>query len=625
MSVLNNVKNNREEKLNVFGAKVNKVNVKKEEAKVLNIFDVHNIVTSFGVMNGSGNPGVGDTTNKSSNQLALSFCPETASKALVLHFNLSDIDVKKNAGVKYEGLKKKLATKLNDQEYFCADNREVYITMVNNDMVEDLIDEMSHCDLLDEENIEKIFWDLTVFYRMYQERIIDSAKKAYKVVIHIAIECYRALSLQKVKFVTKYSEDKAMVIKDKKIRTMAGSVDSDFIIYKPTPDVQLADGTDREFFMDPIAFAQFNLASFLESLIVKIKALEIEMPEEEAKRLMGYKGDGPVEDLNTVVKYGYYVFSNEYRSMISNLDRDEDAELYKMYKEAYNKATDTLKIVTRQLLDGYTPEDTASIMQFIACNGTNGFDPSSSNQIAINLLTEEYMTMVVNNNAEVKVMGYPVLVNASGLKEGDVVNFVNGISNNQDVLDMGNEMIYATGDFEITKFNGRLYAVQDIKFDIPKADYSKRVFFVRPNPDMNLIEITDGLKEGSTVSVHRDGIITKQGEEIAEVKYYGNGVGIEKLLGVTGTITYLKVVEREKKAPQMMFELSNVEELVADIYEDDEIIDDFTTKDNTTNYDDGVEFIDDTKSTNNDEYSDEDFEAYDDEIEDDFDDAEIEL
>lgn len=545
---------------------------KAANVKTINSFNASTVVLSHKQMTASDTPDVGSTTNKNTNQLALYFCPTTATKALIAHFKLT----KETIGeAKYIGLVSKLAAKMQDRKQFCTDDKEVWVTMVNNDMVEELIQEMKACDLCDEENIKKIFWDLTVIYRMYQERIIDSAKKAYVVDILIAIENYRALSLQPVKHIVAYGDEDIDFDFEDKSNHVLTEGNSKIVIYKSTPEKELPDGTKRKFFRDPVSEIQASLAKFLEDLVNIATDIKVEMPQEEIERLLSYAGDGPVADLNTSVKYGYRIFSQNYRTAMSEINKEEDMNKYLIVKERYNKSTDTLAILTRQLLDGYTPVEAASIMQLIACTTADGFNADSTNQIAINLLTPEYMTMILEKQAQVKDMGYPVHINVS-LKEGDVIELVNGIAEDGSVVNFGKEIEYATGIFTIIKFNGRLYATQKIKFDVPKADFTKRVFFVNPKSINDLDVVVDGLKEGSMLTVKKDGTITKQGAVIADVKYEGNGEGIEKLLGVQGTVTYLKVAEFDNgNKPVIMFELSDVEVFQSVLESEDDIVDEF--------------------------------------------------
>lgn len=551
-----NVLNNGANKLE--GLKLMVKEKREESIKSIIEFEVGTVVLSFKQMTASGNPDVGSTTNKNTNHIGLSFCPKFAKKALLKHFNLNEMTMGKD---KYVGLVSRLAEKLPDQKQFCTDNKKVLITLINNDMVDDLILQMKNCDLDNEDNIKKIFWDLTVIYRMYQELIIDSAKKAYIVNILIALESYRALSLQKVYHVLNYGDEDEVAIDVEDHKDVLTKTSNKLIVYKNTPQKELNDGTVRKFFRDPISDIQKGLAQFLEEIVNIAADIKVEMPEEEVKRLLSYQGEGPVEDLVNTVKYAYRTLSIQYRENMKLIDVETQKDLHKRTKEEYKKAIDTLQILAKQLLDDYSPEDAASIMQLVAYLSKEGFNQESTNQIAINLLTDEFLTMLVNTSAEVKVMGYKLLINM-GLNEGDEVEFINGVSDDLSVLDYKKEIEYASGLFRIEKFNGELYAVKDISFDIAKADYSKRVFCVKAGSFSDLEVVKDGLKEGSRVTVRRDGTIKSLDTLIAEVKFEAES-GIQKLLGVTGVVSYLKIVETDNYAPMIMFELSEVEQLVS--------------------------------------------------------------
>lgn len=559
--------------LNDLNLNVVTINKKAEKLSKLTGISVEIIIDCFAQATANGNPDVGSTTNKNTTHFALYYCPDKASKALIQHFKLNKEQI---GTAKYVGLVPTLASKLNNTKSynFNTDGKDVLVSLISEDMVEALIEEMKSCDLFDEDNLRKIIWDLTVIYRMYQEKIIDSAKKAYIVEILISIDCYRPLSLQKINYLMTYGEDDTLKMDEEeksKIDPLAGSLEDGFFIYKKVPTKTLKDGSKRLFFRDPISEIQKALAIHLTNVIKHVNKIVVAMPESEIERLLSYEGEGPVADLTQSVKYAYNVFSTENRESMSKIDKDSQEDLYKSTKEAYNKSLDVVKILARQLLDGYSPEDACSIMQLIACMsqgvGNNGpvFNPASTNQLPITLLKEEYMTMVKNTTAQVKVMGYPLLFNA-GLKEGDVVEFVNGVTENGSILNFGKELINATGTFEIINFNGQLFATKDLTFNIPKPDYTKRVFFVKNRKNMDVDAIVDELCEGSKITIKKDGTIKKQDQVIAEVKFEGEG-GIDKLLGVYGEVTYLKVATTSRDQLVIMFELSNVEKLVATVEE----------------------------------------------------------
>lgn len=548
-------------------------NEKREQIKERVIeFAKENIVICHKQMTASGNPSVGDVTNKNTTHLALSFCPNIASNALIKHFELSEADLGHS---KYVGLVAKLASDMEDSKTFCTDDKKVLITLINNSMVDGLIEEMKSCDLRDPENVKKILWDLTVIFRMYQELTIDAAKKCYIVDILIAVECVKPMSLMPVKHYMPYADEDDKEIDFTKNRALTTKNDK-ITIYQATPEKKLKDGSKRILFVDPTSKVQKSLAMFLEELVAMAYEIEVEMPEAEVQRLLNYKGDGPVEDLTQTVKYAYRTISIEYRETISTINREENEDLYIRTKEEYKRGISSLQTLAKQLLADYSPEEAASIMQYVACANAEGFNQESTNQIAVNLLSAEFLTMIVNTSAEIKVMGYKVLHNM-GIKEGDVVNFLHGVSDDGSILDFGKEIEYVTGEFRIEKFKGSLYAVKDIVFDIAKADFSKRVFCVKAVKGRTANEvdaIVDALKEGSQIVVRKDGSIRNHDALIAEVKHEDGGA-ISKLLGVTGTVSYLKVVETEGYPTMIMFELENLEELES--YTDEDIMPEIET------------------------------------------------
>lgn len=529
--------------------------VQEKIEKAVNLFNKDNIVSAFRVTTTSGNINVGSATNKCTTHIALSVTPTLGRKALMKTFGLTMEEV----GVgKYVGLAKVAAREMKDIKKYCTDNKDVLVTLISQDMVDDLLEEMKNCDLNDAENVQKIFWDLNVIYRMYQELIIDAAKKAYKVVIKIMLEGYRPMSLQKFNHDFNYAEKTINISQSTK--SMVGI----------------------ELFQDPINEIQEDLADFVKELVTKAFEVEIEMSEEESNRLLGYLGYGPVADLIQTVKHGYAALTGQHQAILEEIrELDEDnEEAIAIENKRYSFGLERLKTLVEQLLDGYTDEDAASIMHLIACTDSNmNFNKKSGNQIAVSLMPEKYLSMILANDAKVKVMGYQIAVDVK-LEVGSVVEFSNGVSMDGAVLEFKNEIEYANGLFRIEEFKGKKYAVKDIEFKSKEADYSKRVFSVKQKSFKDIEVIKDSLKEGSTIIVDETGDVKTRDTRIASVKCeFGaeceNGNTIETLLNVRGTVTYLNIIESEDYGFTILFELSNVveleeeEDIMPDIIEDE--------------------------------------------------------
>ena len=496
---------------------------------------------------------IGTISNDNSIIISLAVSTYLAKKALMKTFKIDESEVGTD---KYVGIVAKEATSMEDLKKYCTDNEKVLISLVYAGIEDELIEEIKRCDLNDKDNLKKIYWDFNVVYRMYQEMQIDSAKKAINVEIKIIIEGYRPLSLQKYTHKFDYA--------NKKIEITQKGVN--------TEDDTATRQDDCILFQDPINDIQEVCVQTIVTCSNEMFAAEVIMSDEESTRLQAYKGEGPVKDLMNNVKPGYAALTGQHQEILAALrlytDKDSNEESIKLENKRFTKALSVLKTLPLQLLDGYTDNEACSILQSIACTDSNGvFDRRSGSQLATSLLSEKYLSMILENEAKVKVMGYKININ-NGLKIGDQVEFINGVCyDNGSLLHFKKEIGYANGIFRIEEFKGSLYAVKDLEFNSPKPDYSKRVFFVRKKSiKMEISEIEEMLQEGSVLVVDAYGDIKSRGMKVASVNcafdsVATNGNTINDLINVRGTVSYLNIVESKVYGPTIMFELSDVVEL----------------------------------------------------------------
>lgn len=542
---------------------------------------------------------VGPTTNANTNHILLMMTRGMGKKAIMKAFGIKEEEI---GCEKYIGLTAEKTSKLSkDSKKYMSDNVEVLITRLKADQIDELIAEMRRADLNDPANVLKIFMDINVMYRLYQEKIIDAAKKLYKVEIKVLLDGYRAMSLQKWTHTFDYTTRELTISQ---------------VPYSK-------EGV--ELFADPIYEIQYDLNAHIENNVDEIFDLEVEMSDEEMKRLLSYQGEGPVADLRTVVKVAYSALTSQHQARVNEIRAlhfgdEEPVELLAIENKRYSYGLSKLKNLALQLLDGYSDEDAASIMQLLSCLDKKGqFNKRSGNQIATSLLPEKYLTMVLNTQAEVKVCGYRLAID-NGLKVGEEVEFINGVSNNGSILDFKNEIEYATGTFRIEMFEGSKYAVKDLEFNSPEADYNKRFFVVKNNSYKNLDALMDALTEGYTIVVDDMGAIKARGIKLAEVRGEMSGecseLGntIETLINVRGTVTYVNKVDgNDKYGDTIMFELADVVELEEE--EDIEIQDDLDGEGSTKLEVEGEEMeITDDLEEDNTSWNEEDLES---ELEDD--------
>lgn len=510
--------------------------------EVIKEFNAAAIHDAFVKMTANGNPDVGSTTNAGLNCNLISLKPKAARKALMKIFELDEYEVRRNKGKAYVGLKSKLANELG----FDTSDKKVYVTNINESMVDSLMLEMKTCDLFDPENIKKIFKDVDAMYRMYQELIIDAAKKATIVKIKFALTNDRAMCLQK--FAKSYDYDK-----------------NELKIEKFFPEMY-------DFFNDDLNVMQSSVVNYIKDVMTVIREAGKGMPEEEAIRLRKYMGIGPSETLIDITKFAYSKIISEHRkaiddhynslSVLADDNNDKEDDIVKQKKMIRNARIDMLANFTRQILVGYTDEEKASIVQLCAKSDKKGeLDVKSSNMMATSLLKEEYLTMITAKS-EVQVCGYKLLKN-NGLSVGDKVEFVNGASADGSLLDFKDELVFASGEFEIQEFRGALYAVKPLEFKAPEPDMSKRLFCVRSTKDKAAVnKAIKGLSgdQNKIISVTECGKIKLDNITIGEVKSTDDKQ-FDALLSVKGWVSHLMVVEDEKYNTFIMFELSDIEKL----------------------------------------------------------------
>lgn len=505
----------------------------------------------------TGNAGVGPTTNMGLNLNLLGLNPKVAMKALLLKYGteLTGINSKKE----YKGLVGKMAQELK----IMTDGKDVLVRIIKDNEVQGLVNQLKACNIKDEDNVKNFFRDTDDMYRMYQEMIIDAAKKAFKVKIEFEITDFRPLCLQKYTKEFNYDE-------------------STFEFNKNTPDiVDKATGRKRTYYADQMHICQEARMEYTKEAVDLVRNLAVQMTEEEELRLLGYKGYGPVADMIELVKYAYGIFTKNYRNAITEYKKanyvevsadgkDIEDDVLAGHKAAYKSDNARITLLGRQLLDGLTEEEIASIAQLVSkTEGGDSINRKSSNQMAISLFTEEFLSMVRDTTSQIQVMGYKLLIN-KGLKVGDKVKFVNGASANGSLLDFQDEMAFATGEFDITEFDGTVYATQPLVFNAPKADFTKRIMFVKPKSYKKFETVKAAIKEDAKLAVNEYGEILIDGQTIAEVKFQegqsdSKGRTMESLLSVKGWVSHVTIIEEKDRAPFLMFELSDIVEMEREV------------------------------------------------------------
>ena len=506
---------------------------------------------------------VGGTTNQNTAHMLMSFNHKLLTQALIKF--LFNGDGNKAIGTKkYCGLFEQSSLELQkkDPQKFIDDNKEVLVTIVKPGDEDRIIREMKQCNIYDDDNLDKITWDLNVIYRMYQERIIDSAKKAFKVIIKIALDSYIPDSLFRIVYSLDY-ESKTIKFT------------------RPRYQRRTKEGGCKESFRDPISEIQIELVKYLDGLVHKAMDLNIVMTDEEENMLYGYLSYGPYDDLYKVIRPFYNKLTKEHTDRLEEIEKDaidlhyeekEKLDAISAENHRYRAQLDDLSICVTQMLDGIEDKHAVNLMRLVSHMKGTGFSKENASRMAISLIPKMYKKYIVDK-ADIKVCGYPILKD-NGLEEGETYTFLAGQSDNGSILDFGKEMAYATGDFRIEVFNGKKYAVKDINIDIAGADFSKRTFILQ-SKSFNLDDIKIFLKEGENVRVDEVGHIYNNDMLLGNVayipkseekdKYFDRGNSIEDLLSVSGKVASVSITdlnendEDDMKNVYIMFSLEDVE------------------------------------------------------------------
>jgi hypothetical protein len=378
-------------------------------------FEIPSFIAAFLKQVRSGNQSVGHVTNTNTIQIAMSKRPSVAKEALLELFE-------EGAKETYIGLK---------HEDLTIDGVECKLCTINEAAIDGIIAEIPTVKFT-KENIKKIFDDLNVMFRYYQERIIDAAKDGSKVNVKLEVgRVIYALSLCWIAFNADWQ---------------TGTFD-----FKVLSEGKDKTFEDLGFKFKTILFSEYK--DLIEESIMKTKQ---EFDSNELARFEMFAGKAHrslVESLS-MLKRLYNDLVAGYVEELENARGNEEHEA--VAKQSFKDNIAVLSSFARALTKEMSPVDRARIAKYASMINKAGLRTDGGSQFANIVLPHEYLLMLLEDYAEVDFAGEKLIVN-KGVIEGDVVEFKHGISE----LCMIEADI--NGEFEIRMFNDKLYASKLIK------------------------------------------------------------------------------------------------------------------------------------------------------------------
>lgn len=379
------------------------------------IFEIPAFITAFLKQVRSGNKSVGQVTNTNTIQIAMSKTPSVAKKALLEIFE--------------EGINETYVGLTVDK--LVIDETTGHLCGISEADIDKIVAEIPIVKFT-KENIKKIFKDLNVMFRYYQERIIDAAKDGSKVTIKLEIgRVLYALSLCWINFNADWNNK--------------------------TFSFNVVDGGKENTFEDlgyKFKIKLFNeYKDLVEESIMKAKQ---EFDSSELARFQEYAGKThkSLVDSISMLKRLYNDVVAGYTEEIDKANGNEEHEA--TAKQAFKDNVSVISSFTRALTKEMNPVERARVAKYASMINRNGLRTDGGSQFANIVLPHEYILMLDEDYAEVKFAGERLIVN-KGVVEGDVVVFNHGISESC--------MVEAdiNGEFEIKAFGDKLYAAKDIK------------------------------------------------------------------------------------------------------------------------------------------------------------------
>jgi hypothetical protein len=455
--------------------------VARKENKSL--FTVKDLGRVFVRLLSNDNDSIGGHTNKGKAELAMKGNLEIAKKALTEEYGCSGQG--EYAGLKYR-------TEM-------LDDKEVTIVDVNRKLINEMIDEITNCDLNDDDNVLKILNDINVANRYWQEKLIDAPKNDTKVDVLINLtKKFWVASLSKITAENDW-ESKKLVGKIKHPKQDSG----------------------KEVFEDKINEIRKACMGELREVIEKDLMLrEVKFETEDKAIFEKYSIDRYSDFVNNSLTSIKYLYGDITAGYIEDMNNCDDDDLLEDIKKDYKENISVLANMVRNMTSKLSPEERAAMLKYSAMKTSTGTRSDGGSQYATVLCPEEYLLMLIAEGyAEIDFAGYELIAN-KGYEVGEMVTFEHGIADKAIIAED------VTDTLEIREYDGHLYASKLIKDIITIPETNGNICVRLNNYTMNHEEeVAVKLANAKEVLVNAWGVnywIVADGEKIARVDGRGN-------------------------------------------------------------------------------------------------------
>jgi len=416
----------------------------KQQSKMVTM-NTEGMALSFLSQIKNGNDGVGSVTNMNTKQLALLFVLRSIESKLQQGIPLT-LDEKKVLKITPIVFAKALPSNLQTVEDYEPLTTEVFdfgsskinVQKISFKRVDTIIHRASQMRMT-LPNCILFLQDLNIVFRLYQEKIIDSAKTGDIIKLAIRLgDHLRTSSLFKTSILIDW-ENKKVLKNDAK--------QSNKIV-----EHEIEKGCYG--FNDHLGDVRAELVNSYSDNIENL--------------INNYNVGFSPEDLAVFeVPFGKELFLtmselklmyNDAAATMYNYSEDETAKV--QYKAQLAALTSTVRLLTPDLSDA----NRGLLMKKIAlATGKGVIKPQGTNKFAENVCQEEHILMLTNQGfAEIDFCGTKIISNKTSFKAGDIVELNAGIA----IDDEGNIMLSAediNGSFLLKEVDNKLYATALIK------------------------------------------------------------------------------------------------------------------------------------------------------------------
>lgn len=363
-------------------------------------------------------------------------------------------------------------------EEILADNTTMDLVTVSAEQEAIIIQEMLACDLTDIKNLRKIFADINDLFRMYQELTIDAAKKLYVIVATFYNEVMKANSTVGLDHNFKSFKDFQgfeIARTSKFVAPKEAALGEAVEFTNANGEIVKVAFKDKTSIVQDVISTQFT--DFVSNDVLdKYNNVKV---SDQARALfaMGSEFNSYAADMYEAIRKPYSKLTawkseetmkaNEAlnnKSISSYACSKRIDEVKAMYNEKINELSNLARFYTKDL-----EMSVAGRLMFMISNIKREkqawiVDEESTSQLFLTVAPELFTAYIIAEHAEIKVCGYKALGDVANLKEGQVLNFVNG--NAQGVDNVYVDSTY-TGELTVQMVDEVLSVVKPI--DIPRV------------------------------------------------------------------------------------------------------------------------------------------------------------